>query len=109
MLPLFRLPPLLFFPGHTPDPRGQMMTSRKRSAIAHIDSDFGGECLLLHLLQYLAPCKPVQSAASIPARRSTLTSSMTLSFRREANALFSVLPLGLCCSNRRFVCVSQTT
>ncbi len=84
------------------------MTSRKRSAIAHIDSDFGGECLL-HLLQYLAPCKPVQSAASIPARRSTLTSSMTLSFRREANALFSVLPLGLCCSNRRFVCVSQTT
>ena len=39
------------------------MTSRKRSAIAHIDSDFRRECLLLHLLQYLAPCKPVQSAA----------------------------------------------
>src|SRR4030095_14494800 len=46
---------------------------------------------------------------SIPAHRSTLTSSMTLSLRREANAFLSVLPLGLCCSNRRFVCVSQTT
>jgi hypothetical protein len=33
---------------------------------------------------------------SIPAHRSTLTSSMTLSLRREANAFLSVLPLGLC-------------
>src|ERR1043165_4178525 len=47
-------------------------------------------------------------ATSIPAHRSTLTSSMAASSRREADAFFVNLSLGPFSTNRRFVYVGQT-